>query len=117
MVYSEMCENVDEDTQLQSIYNYIMSLSGRVATPQLLQEILERRQDFITYLQQQGLYYILSADIKNSLMWEVTEKIQTILKLFDDRIYEFRRLDFDTSNIDDLQESMLRKKLEYAKLY
>ena len=109
--------NIEEYTQLESIYDYIMSLSGRIATPDLLDELLCRRQEFIIYLRQNGLYYLLTPDIKDSFMWQIVDKIQNILKLFDERIYELRRMDFNMVALDYLQQDTLKRKLENAKLY
>ena len=96
-------------TILEQTYDWL-SINGQLATPILKDALICRKEQFLNHLELNDLHFLLNKPFKSSYEWELFYKIQEVLQLFDLRIQEISRCDFEFANIQDRQEERLREK-------
>lgn len=97
-------------TIFEQTYYWLLSIDGQPATQILKNTLTCRKEQFLNHLELNDLHFILNKPFKSSYEWELFYKIQEVLQLFDLRIQEISRCDFEFANIQDRQEERLREK-------
>lgn len=97
-------------TILEQTYDWLLYIDGQPATQVLKDTLICRKEQFLNYLELNDLHFLLNKPFKSSYEWELFYKIQEVLQLFDLRIQEISRCDFEFANIQDRQEERLREK-------
>lgn len=97
-------------TIFEQTYYWLLSIDGQPATQILKNTLTCRKEQFLNHLELNDLHFLLNKPFKSSYEWELFYKIQEVLQLFDLRIQEISRCDFEFANIQDRQEERLREK-------
>jgi len=107
-----MIPETRSQTILEQTYDWLLSISGQLATECLKSTIIEKKEQFLQQLQMNDLHFLSSQSFKTNYEWELFFKIQNVLRLFDLRLEEVCRCDFNFANMKDRQEERLREKAE-----